>query len=89
MKLIPKISEELRSIMSSDEQTAFTEYVDITEKKENKLEEAKKELADNTINKVEKVEKTEKIESEKESEPEKQTEPPKIVDKTFFGDKSF
>ncbi|MFA6570400.1 MAG: recombinase RecT [Bacteroidota bacterium] len=45
MKLIPRVSEELRSIMSTDEQSAYTDYIDITEKKVNALDEAKKELS--------------------------------------------
>lgn len=44
MKMIPKISQELRSIIGSDEQFAFTDYEDVTEQ-QNRLEEAKKQLS--------------------------------------------
>lgn len=45
MKMIPKISQELRSIIGSDEQFAFTDYEDVTEQ-QNRLEEAKKQLSE-------------------------------------------
>lgn len=44
MKMIPKISQELRSIIGSDEQFSFTDYEDVTEQ-QNRLEEAKKQLS--------------------------------------------
>lgn len=56
MKMIPKISQELRSIIGSDEQFAFTDYEDVTEQ-QNRLEEAKKQLSEPiTEKKVKKVE---------------------------------
>ena len=56
MKMIPKISQELRSIIGSDEQFAFTDYEDVTEH-QNRLEEAKKQLSETLPEKkVKKVE---------------------------------
>ena len=45
MKMIPKISQELRSIIGSDEQFTFTDYEDVTDQP-NRLEEAKKQLSE-------------------------------------------
>lgn len=89
MKLIPKISEELRSIMSSDESIAFTDYVDISEKKVNQLDEAKKELSEKQsekpIEKTVKAEKTEKTDVTAEDKTETSVKKGEIViEKTFF-----
>ena len=48
LKEIPKISKELRSVMAYDERSEIidTDYEDVSTKKVNSLEEAKKELAD-------------------------------------------
>ncbi|HBD93216.1 MAG TPA: hypothetical protein DC057_03495 [Spirochaetia bacterium] len=89
MKLIPKISEELRSIMSSDEHSAFTDYIDVTEKKDNKLEAAKKELAEPTTDKIvetsENPENSDPSEStEKEETPKKESGKQIKIDNKFF-----
>jgi len=66
MKIIPKISEELSSIMAYDEASTYTEYLDVTEKQPNALEAAKKELAGKTETETPKQpEKVAKVESEK------------------------
>jgi hypothetical protein len=46
MKLIPKISNELKSVLAYDENSDFTPYIDVTNEPKNALEEAKKELAE-------------------------------------------
>lgn len=57
MKEIPKISNELRSIMGHDEAGEFTSYIEVVDEETgevtNKLEEAKKELA--TVKEVKEV----------------------------------
>lgn len=58
MKIIPKISGELSSIIAYDEAPTYTTYEDVTEKP-NALEAAKKELAGNKAE--EKTAKTEKV----------------------------
>jgi len=66
MKEIPKISNELRSIMGHDEAGEFTSYIEIVDEETgeitNKLEEAKKELAPA---KEVKQEKSEPVKAEK------------------------
>lgn len=78
MKIIPKISEELSSIIAYDEASEYTEYEDMTGKP-SKLEEAKKELAEKKepekVEKVEKTEKPEKTAAKKEQEFDKETKP--------------
>ena len=70
MKEIPKISNELRSIMGHDEAGEFTSYIEIVDEETgeitNKLEEAKKELA--TVKEVKEV---------KEEKPTAKAEKPK------------
>jgi len=46
MKIIPKVSNELRSVLAWDDTHELTEYVDVSEPKVNALEAAKKELAE-------------------------------------------
>jgi hypothetical protein len=47
MKLIPKISNELKSVLAYDENSDFTPYIEVTNSEpKNSLEEAKKELAE-------------------------------------------
>ena len=72
MKEIPKISDELKSIMSVDE--SYSDYVEVHEaieapKKTNQLEEAKKELA--------KEKEAPEVEFEKESSKAKEVKKPK------------
>ena len=45
MKIIPKISEELKSVLAYDESSEYTHYEDVSDNK-NTLEAAKKELAE-------------------------------------------
>lgn len=75
MKEIPKISNELRSIMGHDEVGEFTSYIEVVDEETgeitNKLEEAKKELA--TAKDV----KEEKAEPVKEEKPTAKAEKPK------------
>jgi len=44
MKIIPKVSNELRSVLAWDDSHELTEYVDVSEPKVNALEEAKKAI---------------------------------------------
>ena len=63
MKMIPKISQELRSIIGSDEQFTFTDYEYVTDQP-NRLEEAKKQLSETLPEK-----KVKKVEMDAPSEP--------------------
>lgn len=62
MKLIPKISNELKSVLAWDENSEFTNYEDVTAPENTTLEAAKKEMAG--IKQVEKI-----VESETKDEP--------------------
>lgn len=92
MKLIPKISEELKSVLAWDESSEFTEYEDVSHDK-NALETAKKELSETKVPEkvVEKVVKpltTEKlVDAIKEvviSENEKSTDAKQSEIQSFF-----
>jgi len=65
MKIIPKISEELKSVLAYDESSEYTHYEDVSDNK-NTLEAVKKELAE----KKEPVKTTEKVTAKVEKEPE-------------------
>ena len=65
MKIIPKISEELKSVLAYDESSEYTHYEDVSDNK-NTLEAVKKELAE----KKEPVKTTEKVTAKVEIEPE-------------------
>lgn len=81
MKEIPKISNELRSIMGHDEAGEFTSYTEIVDEETgeitNKLEEAKKELS--PAKEVKEV-KQEKSEPVKEEKPTAKTEKSKALE---------
>ena len=78
MKEIPKISNELRSIMGHDEAGEFTSYIEIVDEETgeitNKLEEAKKELSP-----AKEVKEVKEVKSEpvKEEKPTAKAEKPK------------
>lgn len=79
MKLIPKLSNELTSVLAWDEASEFTTYEIMPDSKENALENAKKELSENKV--IEKPapekmikEKTPEIAQPPASAPEKQNE---------------
>lgn len=76
MKEIPKISNELRSIMGHDEAGEFTSYIEVVDEETgeitNKLEEAKKELATaKEVKEVKEEKPTTKTEKPKAEEPKK------------------
>ena len=75
--------------MGSDEHSAFTDYIDVTEKKDNKLEAAKKELAEPlpVVNSEssEPVETSKNTENtEKEKTPKKESDKQTKIDNKFF-----
>lgn len=79
MKLIPKISNELKSVLAWDESSEFTSYEDVTHEPKNTLEAAKKELAESKNQdpeiKVNTVGKTDDISIKAEPKPESEIKP--------------
>ena len=90
MKIIPKKSKELKSIIAYDEASEYTEYTEV--KDPNALEAAKKELAGVTEaekpKEAEKVAKTEKVAAKTETAP-TETPTPEPLEKVEFDNKFF